>query len=772
MNKTASQSSIVLFLLRLFFYFSAVSLIFIHPGIAVKFDRTGTMQWFIIVPLMAVIAFQPLFAVTIRKKAQLAVILLLPLSVMAGGFSSGAFMPFLAGFISFSLTILLFNSRLPRFAKIAALEPFFFAWINLRLLSLSRSGEDAAGQSMALTQFILVWTLAVFLLHSAVIYLCLYPGSRARSWKEGLIFLSGAALVFIIVLVVLPADFVSNMVIENLVSDRIPQRIDSGAERGIPQRGNGRRTLPVDEGGQGELRGIPEHDWPGGGDSRQYLVKIVASRREPVYMGDSFRGLLDPADGFLESPQEQLNDLARQRFFVTWFNNERSFDRGRERQEIFSLSTLRQKYFPWYPVSADPVILHEGAGPLRYIHQAVSDIHPEDSLALVNTPSRLFYDYEKDALAPYLELPLDTRDRNDFEAFLNNVMSNWKKNRESIIKNDRYLNSIFENPKEIRNIYLENIIAILIGFYDYQYNLSVSENPSIAAIKEFLFKNMEGDCTEFSNTLALLGRLAGIPSRVVTGYLAAEGLQTPAHLNGLAVLQRQIPVLQQFSFDELFMVTNLHSHSWTQFYIPNYGWIDFEATAFAIPPVGMGDFNNWDVVIPVFDENRTLSQVRKFPWQAAGRAVMILFIFALAGAYTLRYGREAFLFFRSRKGGRGGGRSLYLLLLARLAADGQPIKPASKTAHEYAELFKFIKTNSYSQRSLQYADEPARNSCFIKFAEFYSELRWREFKSDEEMSERFLLLKQEYYNILNSTKKRGPHHAVKRIFSLRGLAYL
>jgi hypothetical protein len=206
------------------------------------------------------------------------------------------------------------------------------------------------------------------------------------------------------------------------------------------------------------------------------------------------------------------------------------------------------------------------------------------------------------------------------------------------------------------------------------------------------------------------------------------------------------------------MVTNVHAHSWTQFYIPDYGWLDFEATQFAMPPLGMGDFNTWDVVIPVLDQNKVFSNVRKFPWRAVLRAAGIMAVFALVCAYILRYGREAFLFFNVRKGGRRGARSLYLLLLARLAADGKPVKPASKTALEYAELFPVAGAKE--------------NPHFREFASLYSELRWREFADNAEAEKRFLLLKDEYANILKAVRRRGALNALIRAFSLRGLAYL
>jgi len=767
---------ISLFLLRLFFYFSVITLIFLHPGISVPFDHIGIMQWFIINPLMAVIAFQQVFRIDSCKRFLFVLALLLPLSIIAGGFNLGAFSPFFSGLASFILTFLLFHhNRMMlhlQLAKVAVLEPFILAWICLRLLSLSRSGEEIAGQSAALTQFILVWTFVVFLLHSAVVYFCLNPKSYVKTWKEGIIFILGTLAVLVILIAVLPPDFVRNTIIENLIPERVPERI-STSDRGLPQRTGGRRTLPQGESGQGELRGVSEHNWPSrgenDGESRQYMVKIVASAIEPVYMGESFNGHLDPVHGFLLSREEPVNDLARQRFFVTWSGNERNFDLGRKRHEIFSLSTLRQKYLPYLPVSIDPTILNENSGPLRFIHQVESNIHSGDPLFLVNTPTRSFTERERTALASYLDLPLNNDDKKAFNDFLNNALENWHNNREEIIKRDRYLQQVIVKTDEIIfNQYLETIIAILVSFSVYQYNLNYDDDYSIAALKDFLFNTKEGNCVEFSNTLALLGRLAGIPSRVVTGYLVSESLQTPAHLRGLSVLQRQIPVLQKFSFDNLFMITNLHSHSWTQFFIPDYGWLDFEATSFAIPPLGIGDFNNWDVVIPLIDENRTFSQVRKFPWQAVGRAAVTLIIFALICAYILRYGRELVLFICIQRDGsyRVRARYLYLLLLARLAADGQPIKPASKTAHEYSELFPGNLTRRDTER------ENEEGACFKAFADIYSAIRWREFSNEAEINEHFQLLKQEYFNILKNTRRRGIHRWFIRKISLRGLTYL
>ena len=783
------KSLIVLFSLRMFLYFSVIALFFIHPGISVSFDRIGIIQWFFVIPLMAVIGFIPDHNIKIRNKRILYISLLSVLSLVAGASLFGAVRLFAAGLTSFILTILLFHqhrtSLHAKLSKLTVFEPFFLAWVCLRLLIFSRSGEEIAGQSMALTQFILVWTAAVFLLHSAVIYFCLYPKSFRSAWKESLVFVFGGFAILVVLFVILPPDFVNNTIIDNLRSERIPQRIrDHDFDRGIPHRGGGRSTLPRGERRRNqELRGFPEHDWPnrggGSGDNRQFMVKIVISETEPVYMGNVFRGRLDPIRGFLPTPDYSFNNLADQRLFVTWFNHEPEHDIGREEHEVFSLSTLQQKYLPWRPVIVDPVILHEGAGPLRFIHQTVSNMHTDDPLRLVRYPTRHLSEFEKEALAGYLEITLESDDIELFTTFLNDALDRWHRNRETIIREtivgeERYLQHIFYgtdfSSASETNQYLETIIALLVSFSEFQYNLNFAVNySSIEDLREFLFEFKEGDCVEFSNSLALLGRLAGIPSRVVTGFLAAEGLQTPAHLQGLAALQARIPYLQRFHFNNLFMVTNTHGHSWTQFFIPDYGWLDFEATAFSRPPEGMDDFNNWDVVIPMLDSERTFSQVRAFPWRAVGRAVLALVALAIICAYALRYIREIVLYIGTRRKGRAGARSLYLLLLARLAADGRPIKPASKTAHEYSELFANSSHGGTGTSSLENTEN--KISCFKNFAALYSELRWRQFPTQTDGDERFRLLRKEYEKIL-SMQKSGLIHGIKRTFSLRGLAYL
>ena len=763
-------SFIILFSLRLFFYLSVAMLLLLHPGIVISFDRIGLIQWFLVIPFAALIAFLPgrnlgspglagSFSIPTLGRLRTKLLIAFPLtvffSVWAGGLSAAALPPFFAGAIAFVLTLLLFHY--PRWGKLSALEPFFLAWVCFRLLVFSRAGEDVAGESLRLTQFILVWTAVVFLFHSVVVYLCLYPESSGGVKTEAAVFGLSAVAALVLALAVLPADFIRNTVIDNLLPDQI-ERMSSQSDDdwGIPDDGerDGRRTLPRDEGGRRpSLRSLSEHNWPGQGrrgrgegggqDSQQFTVMVVASRHEPVYMASSIRARLDPVEGFVPFPDELMDRLSTQRFFVTWFDSEPAFDMGRESQEIFSLSTLSRKYLPYRPLTVDPTVLSENTGPFRYIHRNISNIHPSDPLELLGAPVRQLSSFDLLRLSRYLELPLEDADRQIFAARLDHALRSWEERRELFMG-------------DTRNEHMETILAILLSFSEYQYNINTNNYSSISDMIQFLLYTREGDCVEFSNTAALLGRLAGIPSRVVTGFLAANSLQTPAHLRGLAALRSRIPALREFPFDDLILVTTAHGHSWTQFYVPDYGWLDFEATGFAIPPMGLGDGNSRDVVIPLWDENQLFAPVRAFPWRAVLTSAAFLAGLALAAAYALRYGREAALAFGARRGGRAGARSLYLLLLARLAADGQPIKPVSKTAPEYARLFSGA----------------GEGSPFAGFAGLYTELRWRDFSDKAEVERRLEQLRGEYRKILAENRRGGLLAAVIRVFRLRPLAYL
>jgi transglutaminase-like putative cysteine protease len=91
---------------------------------------------------------------------------------------------------------------------------------------------------------------------------------------------------------------------------------------------------------------------------------------------------------------------------------------------------------------------------------------------------------------------------------------------------------------------------------NYSYTLNPGRDESLPPVEDFLFKNREGYCDHFSTAMAVLLRLEGIPSRLVTGYVTSEW-------NDLG---------------RFYTVRQRNAHSWVEVYFPSYGWVPFDPT--------------------------------------------------------------------------------------------------------------------------------------------------------------------------------------------------
>ena len=88
--------------------------------------------------------------------------------------------------------------------------------------------------------------------------------------------------------------------------------------------------------------------------------------------------------------------------------------------------------------------------------------------------------------------------------------------------------------------------------YSYEKKHENSDDPLIA----FFSEDRSGDCKDFATSLALMARSVGVPSRLVCGF-------SPGELNSVT------------GFRDVKMK---NWHSWTEVYIPDNGWIPFDAT--------------------------------------------------------------------------------------------------------------------------------------------------------------------------------------------------
>lgn len=79
-------------------------------------------------------------------------------------------------------------------------------------------------------------------------------------------------------------------------------------------------------------------------------------------------------------------------------------------------------------------------------------------------------------------------------------------------------------------------------------------------VDQFLFDTKKGYCDNFSTSMVVLLRAAGIPARWVKGYTSGEYVES---IDGTR---------------NKYEITNNNAHSWVEVYFPHSGWVTFEPT--------------------------------------------------------------------------------------------------------------------------------------------------------------------------------------------------
>jgi hypothetical protein len=757
------------FITRLGLYVLAMLLPLIHPAVTVPYDWSGWWMWFFLVPGEMFIAY---FLVPPRVTWRLTLLFagsLLVLSVIAAGISGPPLLVLAAGIAAFVLTLAIFRSgSFGRFLAVA--EQFFLAYVYYKILNFSRASEETARAGSGITQILLFLTVVSFMVHAFALYMAAFRGGergktvgadRRRNRREAIIF-GGLIPLFLLLSLVLPPDFVRHSVVFNTPDEDLIRDIPYDSE-GFPLDRGGRGTEEGPEGRDGEsgkLKGIPSDQWgsrmgeDGEEEQNQYAVMLLMSRHDPVYAADGYYGRFDSRRGFVISADEPLNELPYIRLLDTWRDENPPLDAARAPFEVRAISTLSEKALAYRPEAVEPTVLKRQYHPFSYQYDSISRISvaSDRELLEVEPPTA----EERRELAEYLALELDPEDEEVFRGFL-----------EEVLEGDEG--------------YYETVHGILSGFERYQYEVGFTDDVSVDALTRFLVESRSGDCTEFSNTTAVLARMAGIPSRVVTGYLASRSLQGPAHWRGIVELRRIIEPLTEYPLEYTYLVTTAHRHSWTQVYVPGYGWIDVEATSTAIPPPPGMDPNSRDVVIPIIEDISRSEEDFSFPWALMLRLLGGLLALGVAGTYGFRFGREGLLLLRSRENSPRGLDALYRLALMKWAASGEQVKRRHETVLEYAETMEVPEETG--------GDTPAREAPRTEpnartervggsdaadgwrlFAEAYTQLRYRTRLPVAARYELWADVREGYRRILAS-RRRGILRRIGRFFNLKGLYY-
>ncbi|MFC3149745.1 transglutaminaseTgpA domain-containing protein [Litoribrevibacter euphylliae] len=103
---------------------------------------------------------------------------------------------------------------------------------------------------------------------------------------------------------------------------------------------------------------------------------------------------------------------------------------------------------------------------------------------------------------------------------------------------------------------------VLTYFVDNQFRYTLK--PPLLGEKandEFLFETRQGFCGHYAGALALMARYAGIPARVVAGYLGGEWNANARYLS----------------------VRQYDAHAWTEIWVPEKGWTVVDPTSVIAP---------------------------------------------------------------------------------------------------------------------------------------------------------------------------------------------
>ena len=89
---------------------------------------------------------------------------------------------------------------------------------------------------------------------------------------------------------------------------------------------------------------------------------------------------------------------------------------------------------------------------------------------------------------------------------------------------------------------------------EFEYSTERLPGSGYQALENFLLRDRRGYCEQFASAMAMMARVAGIPSRVSVGFLPGE-----REGDSWAVSIRDM-------------------HAWPELYFANYGWVRFEPT--------------------------------------------------------------------------------------------------------------------------------------------------------------------------------------------------
>lgn len=170
---------------------------------------------------------------------------------------------------------------------------------------------------------------------------------------------------------------------------------------------------------------------------------------------------------------------------------------------------------------------------------------------------------------------------------------------------DRVLELAYDLTRNELNNY-DKAVAIEQYLRRFPYTLDLPDKPLNTDIADyFLFELQEGYCDYYASSMVVLARAAGIPARLVIGYIG--GTYDPEN--------------------DYYVVTADQAHSWVEVYFPEYGWVTFEPTggrAAVERETQQFDLPNFEQEITFTQETTQLSGLEKTLRALLGLVLLVI----------------------------------------------------------------------------------------------------------------------------------------------------
>ncbi len=373
-------------------------------------------------------------------------------------------------------------------------------------------------------------------------------------WSDLLTAASGLALVLVIVSAIAPTITIEKVsdFVQELREDRDDEEAEKVAQSlGLEQQPVPRDVKPIE---QMQSTGLPRSHLIGSGPelSRQIVLMIDTGELPP--MQDDYMMPYTP-------PRYYWQSLA-----YDYYTGRGWHTSGTETIEYKAEEAA---------IEASDYITHH-----RIVHQRVrivadigNIIHTAGRVVSLDQPYSIAWRWPlevQDAFGGTLE----KEDINAYvaDSLLSTAMAGDLRNVEAEYEpwiQDRYLQLPENTPARVLAL-ARDLTAIEPTAYDrasaietylrttFPYTLEVPYPPVDQDMADyFLFDLQKGYCDYYATSMTVLARAAGLPARMVIGYITGQyDIQNARYI-----------------------ITEADAHAWTEIYFPGYGWVKFEPTA-------------------------------------------------------------------------------------------------------------------------------------------------------------------------------------------------